>query len=245
MGWFSRKGKNGQARLKEQRPKTPYKESIGFIQAAKAFEKSENDNIRKREKLAWFVAGAAGLTAVASAFAVTAMQPLVRVEPYIMLVDMNTGKTNVITTLEHKTLSNNKELNKHFLGRYVINREGYDWYTVQTTYDTVMAMSGTQEQARFTKPFHDGVGPDSVLADKYRVKVDIKSVSFVGDTAQVRFTKTTLPVVPASGEAPAAQHLIATIAYHYDNPPLKEEEREYNPTGFVVDSYQVEVENAP
>ena len=244
MGLFSKKDKTTKTNTKEQKPKTPYKESIEFIQAAKEFEKSENDNIRKREKLAWFVAGAAGLITVASVFAVAAMQPLVRVEPYIMLVDMNTGKTNVITTLEHKTLSNNKELNKHFLGRYVINREGYDWYTIQTTYDTVIAMSGPQEQARFTKPFQDEVGPDKVLADKYRVKVDIKSISFVGDTAQVRFTKTTLPVTPTSGEAPATQHLIATIAYHYDNPPLKEEEREYNPTGFIVDCYQVEVENS-
>jgi type IV secretion system protein virB8 len=229
--------------VEKTKSKTPYQEGEAFIRAAKEFEKSESESIKKREKAAWIVAGGAGLTAIAACFAVAAMQPLVRVEPYILLVDTATGKTNVVTTLDHQTLSNDKELNKYWIGRYVINREGYDWYTIQTTYDTVIAMSSQDEQQRFSKPFEDNLGPDKVLADKFRVKVEVESVSFVGETAQVRFTKTKIPVNPSSAEPAVVQHLIATVAFHYGNPPLKENERAYNPVGFLVDSYQVEVEN--
>ena len=123
------------------------------------------------------------------------------------------------------------------------NREGYDWYTIQDTYNATIAMSSKEEQDRFNKQFADEVGPDKVLGQKYRVKVDVQSVSFVGETAQVRFTKTKLPVSPASGEQPVTQNMIASIAFHYDNPPVKENDRGYNRIGFYVDSYQVEVEN--
>lgn len=245
MKLFGRKKAAEQAAVahKDEKPKSPYKEGNEFIQAAADFEKSEIDNVKKREKIAWTVTGAAALVAVAAVFTVAAMQPLVRVEPYILLVDSNTGKTNVITTLEHQTVDNDKVLNKHWLGRYVVNREGYDWYTIQDTYDTTIAMSSPQEQARYSKPYQDGVGPDKILKEDFRVKVEIKSISFVGETAQVRFSKTKLPVNPSSGVQPITEHQIATIAYHYDNPPTKEEERDYNPVGFIVDSYQVEVEN--
>lgn len=165
MKLFGRKKAAEQAAVahKEEKPKSPYKEGNEFIQAAADFEKSEIDNVKKREKIAWTVTGAAALVAVAAVFTVAAMQPLVRVEPYILLVDSNTGKTNVITTLEHQTVDNDKVLNKHWLGRYVVNREGYDWYTIQDTYDTTIAMSSPQEQARYSKPYQDGVGPDKIL----------------------------------------------------------------------------------
>ena len=103
MKLFGRKKAAEQAAVahKEEKPKSPYKEGNEFIQAAADFEKSEIDNVKKREKIAWTVTGAAALVAVAAVFTVAAMQPLVRVEPYILLVDSNTGKTNVITTLEH------------------------------------------------------------------------------------------------------------------------------------------------
>lgn len=243
MKLFRRNRQNTASSPAVEKSKTPYKESIAFIQSAKEFEKSEIENIKKREKIAWTVASAAGLVTVAAVFAVAAMQPLVRVDPYIVMVDTKTGQTNVITTLDHKTLSNNKEMNKFLLELYVKSRESYDWYMIQTTYDTTIAMSSPQEQARFSKPFSDGIGPDKVLGDKYRVKVDIQSVSFVGDTAQVRFSKTKLPVNPASTEQPVTQHMIASIAFHYGNPPIKEDDRAKNRLGFFVDSYQVEVEN--
>lgn len=243
MKLFRRNKKDASAAPVVEKPKTPYKESNEFIQRAKDFEKSEIDNVKKREKIAWFVTGAFGLITLAAVFAVAAMQPLVRTENNVVLVDMKTGQTTVITTLDHKTISNNKELNKLQLENYVKDREGYDWYTIQDTYNATMAKSSKQEQERFNKPFADGVGPDKVLEQKYRVKVDVQSVSFVGETAQVRFTKTKLPVSPVSGEQPVTQNMIASIAFHYDNPPVKENERGYNRIGFFADSYQVEAEN--
>ena len=51
---------------KPKRPKTPHQQGTAFIQAAKAFEKSEIDMVRKQSKIAWSIAGVAVLMAAAA-----------------------------------------------------------------------------------------------------------------------------------------------------------------------------------
>lgn len=229
---------------KPKRPKTPHQQGNDFIQSAEEFEKSEIDAVRRQSKTAWSVAGVAVLMAAAATFAVAALAPLKSVEPFIVRVDNNTGYTDVISTLKHQTVENDEVMNNYWLGKYVEYREGYDWYTVQDTYDATMLLSAPQEQEVVNRLFNSEYAPHKVLTDKYQVKVKIKMITYLGGTAQVRFEKIRIPTSQATHEAPVTQNMMATIAFGYENGAQNEKERLVNPLGFQAVSYRADMENA-
>ena len=228
---------------KPKRPKTPHQQGNAFIQAAKAFEKSEIDMVRKQSKIAWSITGVAVLMAAAATFAVAGLTPLKSVEPFIVPVDNNTGLTDVISTLKHQTVENDEVLNNYWLGKYVEYREGYDWYTVQDTYDAAMLLSSPQEQEVINQLYSSDYAPHKVLGDKYKVKVKIKMITYLGETAQVRFEKIRVPTSQATNEEPVVQNMMATIAFSYENRAQNEKDRLVNPLGFQASSYRADMEN--
>ncbi|WP_255358770.1 virB8 family protein [Snodgrassella sp. CFCC 13594] len=139
-----------------QTPKKPSKSTTNrdgqtFIQAAKSFEKAEIDTVRRNSKIAWKIAGACLLLTGLAVGAVAGLTPLKTVEPFVVRVDNNTGATDIVTTIKASQNTYGEVIDKYWLAQYIRYREGYDWQTIQDSYDATMLLSAPSIQAEFAK----------------------------------------------------------------------------------------------
>ncbi|WP_426243492.1 virB8 family protein [Psychrobacter sp. TWP2-1-2] len=245
--------------LTEDKPKKDGKiskkvASQAFIDASLAFENTRIDEILKREKTWQKITGASMITSVVMAIAIMFLTPLKEVEPYLVRVDNNTGQTDIVTVLANSKSDYGEEVSKFFASNYVRLVEGYDWYTIQSSFNKALLFSSEEEQNRLNNRFASSNAPHKVYQKRNRVEIQIDNVSFIDENLlQVRFTKT---IVNADGgsynpqnggvtPAPIVSQGIATLGYDYINVPQLDEVRLINPLGFTVYTYRVdEVMNA-
>lgn len=233
---FKRKDK------KEPKPLTPERQASEFIQSANAFEKSRVETSKKMAKIAWAVAGISCVCTALSIGAVMGLTPLKEVQPFLVRVDNNTGVTDLVTTLKTKEDTYGEVMDKYWLSQYVKYRESYNWYTVQSTYDASMLLSSPAIQTEISKFMASAAAPYKVFKDTTMVDIKILAVTWVGNTAQVRFERTIKKVNATDQDPPIKQRMIATIGYHYFNTPQKEADRLINPLGLQILSYRVDPE---
>lgn len=228
-----------------QKQPSSQKAASKFIQAAKDFEKSEIERVRKNIKIAWRITCACLLIMGLSIGAIAGLTPLKTVTPFVIRVDNNTGATDIVTQLKTAEKSYGEVINKYWLAQYVGYRESYDWQTVQSTYNATNLLSAPPVQSEFAKLYNKNpAAPHLVLKDQFKVIVKVSAISFIGEMAQVRFEKHLIPL--ANGVTkPAPQKMIATVAFEYQNKPLQETDRLINPLGFQVTSYRVDPEATP
>ncbi|PIT16427.1 virB8 family protein [Snodgrassella alvi] len=223
------------------------KQGREFIQSAAAFNRSEIDMVRRNSKIAWRIAiGCLVITGMAIG-AVAALTPLKTVQPYVIRVDNNTGATDIVTTLKQSEKTYGEVIDKYWLAQYIKYRESYDWQTIQSTYDATMLLSAQPVQQEFAKIYTDNNpnAPHKILKDRFKVVVNVKAISFVGQMAQIRFDKQLIPLTGNLSKTTPPQQLIATVAFDYANQPMQEKDRLVNPLGFQITSYRVDPENTP
>lgn len=213
-----------------------------MFEAAKKFEQSRIDMVKRSNKIAWGISGISLVMTAAAIGAVFILTPLKTVEPYVIQVDKTTGQTDIIYALKEKQISKDEAMDRYWLKNYVIFRESYDWYNVQTNYDTTMMFSGDNERRQIAAFFDSNNAPYKVFKNDYRIDIKITAISYVGDLAQVRFERKMRDLRDTSKE-PVTQKLIATIGYEYIGTKVPQDERLINPLGFKVGSYKVDVEN--
>ena len=206
------------------------KSPLKFIEAARIFESSEIERVRKNTKIAWRICGVCLLITGIAVGAVAGLTPLKTVVPFLVRVDNNTGATDIVV------------IDKANLSAYVKYREGYDWYSVQDTFDATALMSDGALQTELVRLYKDSPNaPHKVLADKFRINIKILSISFIGKTAQVRYEKTMIPLT-ADKQVIEPQRYVATISYEYRDEALSDEARLINPLGFTVTSWRTDKE---
>lgn len=219
------------------------KETSAYFGMVKAFESDRVALAHKSAKVAWRITGVFAFLAIVSVVAVAGLTPLKTVTPYVIRVDNNTGAADIATPIGDKKTTYGQELDKYWLGTFIVNRESYEWQTVQTMYDTVALMSNNDVFSEYRGIIKNKkTSPLYLLKQEKKVMTRVTSVSFIGDVAQVRFIKF---VRNANGtDAPEYPKTawIATIAYDYKKPIKLESERMINPLGFEVISYRVDPE---
>lgn len=229
-----------------EQPATAQQESAWHDQAAKWYleqamtaERDKTEEARKSKTVAWRIAGGAMLvtlvTIVTSGIVVLNNKP----NPPAVLQVADTGDVRVLKTLADAKITYNQATDLFNLRRYVELRESYDWETIQDTFDATMAMSSPREASIYRAQNNENnqASPVNVLRDKYRVIAKAGTVSWIGKTALVSFSKR---VVSLTGDkAPATKYYVATIAYGYENTPMDDKDRGYNVSGFKARSYAV------
>lgn len=220
------------------------KESLAFIQSAKAFEQAEIERVKKTSKIAWKIAGACLVLTGIAVGAVAFLTPLKTTQPFVIRVDNNTGATDIVTTLKNKEQTYGEVMDKYWLTQYIRHRESYDWETIQDIFDATNLLSSPSVQSEYSKIYHNNPNaPHKILKDNFKVMAKVKAVSFVGKMAQVRFDKVTVSLSGDVSKQIPTQSMIATIGYEYSNQPQAEKDRSVNPLGFQVVSYRVDPEN--
>jgi type IV secretion system protein VirB8 len=213
--------------------------SIGkwYLAQAKELEKNSRDGERKLAKVAIaFAVGALFVAAIAIIGAILLAVLKRPNPPAVLFGDTNTGTVRVLpTTADGRVTWTEKNL-RASLRQYVEARESYDWETINDMHGFVMLESDGAEQARYDAWIRGPRGPLVLDKDQYREIATVNAITFVGDTAQVFFSKRIVPVSPGAVPKPT-EFWVATVATKYVNVPEVSDDQDLDPTGFRVVSY--------
>lgn len=224
---------------------TPSAPNNDYFAKAGSWADDRQAEIGRSRKIAWIVAGAAAVVAVAEAIALAALAPLKSVEPYTLLVDRQTGFVQSLKPLAKDKIAPDTALTQSFLVQYVLAREGYDIATVQRDYKKVALWTTGPARTDYMNAMQIS-NPESPLARLPRsssIDARVRSVSSVGNnTALVRFETVRRD---KGGSVQPPQSFVALVTYHYSDAPMSVEDRYINPLGFEVVRYRKNAESLP
>lgn len=216
-----------------------------FTKAAADFERSENEELRGSRKLAWRIAGVAmAITTVSILAFLVALLHRTEPEPVVLEVDKATGATTELRSLKDASDHYDEVVNKYFLAQYVRSCEGYDWATIQSTFDTCRLMSAPNVAAAFERRVKAPESPLNTLKDTGIIRVHIEAIAFLNDnTAQVRYTSQKLSPSGDNPDNSPLQKWVATVAFQFKpKQQMTDQERLVNPLGFQAASFRSDPE---
>jgi type IV secretion system protein VirB8 len=200
-----------------------------------------------------FICALALAAAAFAAFAIYSMAPLKTVEPYLIKIDEKSGIIQKVEPVSRNQYAANEAVDRYFISRYVLAREGYN-PTTQRIDANIVRVTSVPDVFNTYRLQADPNNPASVAATLRQTGIrqaEITSISYIENPAirgnaattptkimQVRFT--THDAASATGGSKIAW--VATIAFEYASLNLTEEEKLINPIGFTVTSYQVQKE---
>ena len=220
----------------------------GYLEEAASWDADRVAQAGRSAAVAWRVAAAGWVCAIASAVALIFVMPLKRVEPYLIRVDNSTGVVDVVPVYTgHARLG--EAVTRYFLAHYITVCEQFDYASAESDYEECAAFNSPGlNQSLYAKWNRANPGsPLNVHKDGSTDTVRIESVSFfkrasgLSNLAQVRYAR-----IERQGEGAPGQitHWIASIEYRYGKPPDDGRARSWNPLGFEVLDLGIEPEVA-
>ncbi|MFM0732770.1 type IV secretion system protein [Paraburkholderia sediminicola] len=210
-----------------------------YLKQAQAFEESKVEAAEEKARIADRRSVLMGVVALAAVSGMGALGLLKRPSPPAVLrVNDTTGKVDVLPTTANGHVTFSQKTDRHDLHTYVELRESYDWETISDTHAAVMFMSDDHEKEAYDGLVRGPVGPLKLLKDQARVIARVGSITFVGATAQVFFSRQLVPLNPAA-KRPDPTYWIATVAFERVNVPEKQDQQDINADGFRCTSYEV------
>ncbi|HEX3843735.1 MAG TPA: type IV secretion system protein [Steroidobacteraceae bacterium] len=217
-----------------------------YLEEAASWDGDRMAQAARSAAVAWRVAMAGWLCAIASSAALALITPLKRVEPYLIRVDNSTGVVDAVPVYTgHAALG--EAVARYFLTHYITVCERFDYAFAESDYEECGAFNSARlNQGMYTKWSRANPGsPLNVHKDGSTETVRIESVSFfkrtagASDLAQVRFAR-----IEHEGDTVTRRitHWIASIEYRYGKPPEDPRTRSWNPLGFEVLDIGIEPE---
>ena len=213
-----------------------------YLEESRGLERDYIGEILASKEKAWRVACGFGLLAIFAFIAATIAVRREAPTPMVLRVDNATGAVDMLTTIEMSEKTYGEIVDIYWLNTYVLNRESYDYNSIQMLYNTTALLSTHEVQKEYYEIFEGPEPRDKVLGDHTRILVNILSITpdASGGRATVRFTSCEKS---SNGQISSPKHHIATIAYKYTDAPMSLEDRRINPLGFQVTSYRVDPES--
>jgi type IV secretion system protein VirB8 len=219
-----------------------------YFREAESWDADRSAQFRRSASLAWRVAAAGWVCAVAGAVAIVVLMPLKQVEPFVVRVDNATGIVDVVPVYAGNATAE-ESVTRYFLSHYVTVCERFNFATAESDYEECGSFHSAQRNqawyAQWTAT--NPASPLNVYKDGSMVRVQVKSVSFftrssgLSDLAQVRYVKA---LRPAGGAEDKFSHWVATVQYAYTAPAKDPRTRRWNPLGFKVTDFKTEPEAA-
>ncbi|MPW21733.1 type IV secretion system protein [Paraburkholderia sp. CNPSo 3157] len=210
-----------------------------YLDQAREFEKSKMEMAEEKARVADRRSVLSGGIALAAVFGMAALGLLKRPNPPAVLrVNDTTGKVDVLPTTANGHVSFTEKTDRADLRRYVEMRESYDWETISDMHSAVMFMSDDHEKDAYDALIRGPAGPLKLLKDQARIIARVGSITFVGSTAQVFFSRQVIPLNVAA-KHPDPTWWIATVAFTRVDVPEKQDQQDIDPDGFRCTSYEV------
>lgn len=220
----------------------PVADRQAYYSEAASWSHDVHGALRASRKLAWIVAGGAGLIALLEAVALAGLIPLKTVVPYTITVDRQTGYIETAQGLRPGALSQDAAITQAFLAQYVLARETYDAADLQPNYRKVTQWTlgpARDDYMRAMAPSNPQ-SPSALYLPTTVVQTTVKSISILSrSTALVRFETERRDGGAGAGER---RPYAAVISYRYDGSPMRMEDRFLNPLGFQVTDYRRDAE---
>jgi type IV secretion system protein VirB8 len=217
-----------------------------YFREAQSWDADRNALLLRSMRIAWRVAAAGWLCAIAATVAISVMMPLKTVEPFVIRVDGSTGIVDVVPTYTG-TASPDESVTRYFLTHYVSICERFNFSTAESDYEECGSFHSAQRNQAWYSAWAatNPASPLNVHKDGSSVRVQVQAVSFftrasgIADLAQVRYVK-------ALSSGPGAEEKftqwIATIQFAYAEPARDPKVRRWNPLGFKVIDFRSEPE---
>lgn len=199
---------------------------------------------KRSRGLAWFVTIIFGAITLLALAALVLLVPLKSFEPYVVVVDKNTGYLEVKSGLTRPAnITEQKAVTQANVVRYIRAREGYDPYEIEQNFG-IAALLSTSDAARELQELYSAANPKNpakVFGKNKRISIDIKSVAVTEpsdpsqppSTALVRFSTT-----EKSDTDSITRHYISVVRFRYTDTPAQNQWLFENPLGFQVFSYR-------
>lgn len=212
-----------------------------YLQESQGLERDYLSEIVRSRLIAWRLALIASIIAVGALVAVIGLTPFKEVIPFVLRVDNATGHVDLMTTLRASEQSYGEVVDTYFLNQYVLNRESYDYGTLQTLYDLTALLSHPDIQKEYYTLFEGNDARDKKWGPNVKVRTHVRSITPNPQqgTAVVRFST---EMRHSNGVTHPLQNWIAHIGYQYVDAQMSVEDRRLNPLGFQVISYRVDPE---
>jgi len=217
-------------------------ETANLITSSRTFESALLEKDAREIKLAWLMAAVGIVLALMAITALIVLMPLKNTEIELWSVDSQTGRYEYMTRIREQNISTEEALAHSLAAHYVKLREGYNYFALQRDYDDVQLFNGDSVNHDYLDTFSSNQAPD-VLFNKaeYVAFIDIISNVHVSATAPdhlatLRIKRTVRRIADNSVNT---EIWSIRLTYRYlPRKELTESQREVNPMGFIVTSYQ-------
>lgn len=206
------------------------------------FEDEVFFGLQRRAALFGWMAGLSLAVALCAVGAMAALLPLKEIRPYVVMVDRQTGESELVVSTRPADLAETDAVRQAELVRYVTERETYDTADNRERIPAVLATSQDQAATSLRSLWTQASEqyPPALYGEDSLIRVKVRSVAILNDaTAQVRFTRT----LEQPGLQPVVRAFVATVGFAFQ--PRVERTLEavwQNPLGFTVTSYRIDAE---
>ena len=212
------------------------------IETSKSFEEVLMTKDRKSIKAAFIIAGAAVLVAVMSVAAIMLMMPLKQTEVELYAVDRQTGRMERITRLNTVDISTQDVMAQYLSAHYVNLREGYNYFSLQKDYNDVQQFSSPDVNKEYLDLFNSPNAPDKVYKNAANlVTTEVISNQIVDGTPpdKISTLRVKRTIRHLSDGLTTDEIWNIRLTFHYiPEKEMTDSQREVNPLGFFVSSYQ-------
>ena len=217
------------------------KDIAQYLEETRGLERDYLTEIVRSRRNAWRLAIACALLTALSLVAILGLTPLKTSTPFILRVDNATGHIDQLTQMNHLETSYGEVVDAYFLNLYVLNRESYDYATIQTNYNITALLSSTEVQKEYYTLFDGPQSRDKMLSNHTKIFVQVRSITpdIKDQSAVVRFATHD---EDANGSSSTPKYWVATIGYRYVEAAMSAADRRINPLGFQVTSYRIDPE---
>lgn len=217
-----------------------------LIADSRAFEQQMIERDKRAMKAGFITGGAGLLIAVLALIAVVLMLPLKQTVVELYTVDNHTGRVEHVTRASKTHLTAEAAYQKAMTASYVRLRERYVYPSLQDDYKTVQIYNSPQVNDDYLALYAGKEAPDKVYQDgAHTVHIDILSNQLTDGTdpdkvATLRYKKT---IRRLADNSTRTEYWDTRLTFRSD--PAKamtDTEREVNPFGFTVTSWQADRE---
>ncbi|GKW26948.1 virB8 family protein [Pectobacterium brasiliense] len=221
-------------------------ETENIIASSRTFESVLLEKDEREKKLAWRIAAIGFALAAMAITALIILLPLKNTEIELWSVDKQTGRYEYMTRIKEQNISTEKALAQALAAHYIRLREGYNYFALQRDYDDVQLFNSDSVNRDYLDGFNSNQAPD-VIFNKAEYVVSIDIISNVHATATdpdhlatLRIKRTIRRIVDNSVKTDVWN---IRLTYRYlPRKQLTDSQREVNPLGFIVTSYQLDKE---
>lgn len=200
--------------------------------------------VKKRERIAYAVAGGGLAIGLMGMIAVASLLPLKETEAFLAIVDKDTGVAERVVAVERAGMEQAEAIRQSLLFAYVTDRETYDQHDNETRILRAYTWSEGNARQSLVELWTEGHPnyPPKLYGAGARILIHVLSITPVTETtAQVRFTKTW--VSDGEGIPDKEGKFTATVTFRFE--PTRETALDLvwqNPTGFLVTDYRLTAE---